>query len=78
MATNHNAAPIAMSVEKAARGLIQGGEVSDGLLNMVEMAFRAYDPCHACATHALGQTPFVVELRSADGGLLRRIESGSI
>ena len=73
MATNHNAAPIAMSVEKAAKGVIKGGEVSDGLLNMVEMAFRAYDPCHACATHALGQTPLVVELRSADGELMQRI-----
>jgi F420-non-reducing hydrogenase large subunit len=76
VATNHNAAPIAMSVEKAAKGLIKGGEVSDGLLNMVEMAFRAYDPCHACATHALGKTPLVVELRSTSGELLDRIERG--
>jgi F420-non-reducing hydrogenase large subunit len=74
VATNHNAAPIAMSVEKAAKGLIRGGEVSDGLLNMVEMAFRAYDPCHACATHALGKAPLVVNLRSAEGDLLRRIQ----
>jgi len=74
VATNHNAAPIAMSVEKAARELIKGGQVSDGLLNMVEMAFRAYDPCHACATHALGETPLIVELRSANGDLLERIK----
>jgi F420-non-reducing hydrogenase large subunit len=73
VATNHNAAPIAMSVEKAAKGLIAGGEVSEGLLNMVEMAFRPYDPCHACATHALGKAPLSVELRSMDGSLLRRI-----
>jgi F420-non-reducing hydrogenase large subunit len=76
VATNHNAAPIAMSVEKAAKGLIKGGEVSDALLNMVEMAFRAYDPCHACATHAIGETPLILEIRSADGDLLRRIERG--
>jgi F420-non-reducing hydrogenase large subunit len=73
VATNHNAAPIAMSVEKAAKGLIHGGEVSDGLLNMVEMAFRPYDPCHACATHALGKAPLIVDLRSADGSLVKRI-----
>jgi F420-non-reducing hydrogenase large subunit len=73
VATNHNAAPIAMSVEKAAKGLIQGGKVSDGLLNMVEMAFRAYDPCHACATHAIGETPMVIEVRSRTGTLLERI-----
>ena len=74
VATNHNAAPIAMSVEKAAKGLIKGGNVSDGLLNMVEMAFRAYDPCHACATHALGKTPMIVEVRSSEGELLDRIK----
>ena len=74
VATNHNAAPIAMSVEKAAKGVIKGGQVSDGLLNMVEMAFRAYDPCLACATHALGQTPLIVNLRSADGELLNQIK----
>jgi F420-non-reducing hydrogenase large subunit len=73
VATNHNAAPIAMSVEKAAKGVIKGGKVSDGLLNMVEMAFRAYDPCHACATHALGQTPLIVEVRAADGEIVERI-----
>jgi F420-non-reducing hydrogenase large subunit len=76
VATNHNAAPIAMSVEKAAKGLIHGGEVSDGLLNMIEMAFRAYDPCHACATHALGETPMLLEIRSADGELVNQIVRG--
>ena len=63
VATNHNAAPIAMSVEKAAKGLIKEGKVSDGLLNMVEMAFRAYDPCMACATHNLpGETPLKIDI----------------
>jgi F420-non-reducing hydrogenase large subunit len=58
VATQNNAARIAMSVEKAAKGLIHRGEINDGLLNMVEMAFRAYDPCHACGTHALpGRIP---------------------
>jgi F420-non-reducing hydrogenase large subunit len=73
VATNHNAAPIAMSVEKAAKGLIKKGNVSDGLLNMVEMAFRAYDPCFACATHAVGQMPLEVTVFAADGTVLKRI-----
>jgi F420-non-reducing hydrogenase large subunit len=74
VATNHNAAPIAMSVEKAAKGMIRGGEVSEGLLNTVEMAFRAYDPCHACATHSLpGQTPLVITIRDADGTPVREV-----
>jgi F420-non-reducing hydrogenase large subunit len=73
VATNHNAAPIAMSVEKAAKGLIKKGKVSDGLLNMVEMAFRAYDPCFACATHAMGQAPLEVMVIASDGTVLDRI-----
>jgi F420-non-reducing hydrogenase large subunit len=51
VATQHNGAPISMSVEKAARFFARGSEVSDKTLNLVEMAFRAYDPCLACATH---------------------------
>jgi F420-non-reducing hydrogenase large subunit len=54
VATVNNASAICMSVDKAAKNLIRNGEVSDGLLNMVEMAFRAYDPCFACATHLIG------------------------
>jgi F420-non-reducing hydrogenase large subunit len=49
--------------------MIKGGNVSEGLLNMVEMAFRAYDPCHACATHAVGQTPLEIRIHGADGKL---------
>ena len=70
VATNHNAAPIAMSVEKAAKGMIKGGEVSEGLLNLVEMAFRAYDPCHACATHALGKMPLEARIYDSEQRLV--------
>lgn len=74
VATQNNAARIAMSVDKAARGLIKGGKVDDGILNMVEMAFRAYDPCHACATHALpGQMPLIVSIYDRQHNLLQEI-----
>ncbi|MHA2621442.1 MAG: Ni/Fe hydrogenase subunit alpha [bacterium JZ-2024 1] len=74
VATQNNAARIAMSVEKAARGLIRKGEISDGLLNKIEMAFRAYDPCHACATHSLpGHMPLIVSIRDREGNVLREI-----
>jgi F420-non-reducing hydrogenase large subunit len=77
VATVNNAAAICMSVEKAARGLIKGGEVSDGLLNMVEMAFRAYDPCFACATHSLpGQMPMSVRIRDSKGDVIRVLTRG--
>ena len=72
VATQGNAARMAMSVEKAAKGLIHGGEVSEGLLNKVEMAFRAYDPCLGCATHAIGQTPMIVTIRDAASGSVLR------
>jgi len=63
VATQNNAARIAMSVDKAAKGLIKKGQVSEGLLNMVEMAFRAYDPCFGCATHSLpGHLPLCVSI----------------
>ena len=74
VATNFNSAPIAMSVEKAAKGMIKGGEVNDGLLNMVEMAFRAYDPCLSCATHSLpGQMPLVAKIHDSSGTVIREI-----
>jgi len=73
VATNHNAAPMAMSVEKAAKGMIKNGNVSDGLLNMVEMAFRPYDPCHACATHAVGHAPLEARIYDNEGRLLQTI-----
>jgi len=71
VATVNNSAAMCMSIERAARGLIKGGVVDDGLLNQVEMAFRAYDPCLACATHSLpGKTPLEVVIRSRDGTVL--------
>ncbi len=72
--TTNNNAPICMSVKKAAQGLIKNGEVNEALLNMVEMAFRAYDPCFGCATHSLpGQMPLVVTIRNAQGEVIDRL-----
>ncbi|MFA6317724.1 MAG: Ni/Fe hydrogenase subunit alpha [Elusimicrobiota bacterium] len=74
VATLNNSARIAMSVEKAAKGLIKGGVVNDGLLNKVEMAFRAYDPCFGCATHTLpGQMPLTVAIRERGGKVIEEI-----
>ncbi len=78
VATQNNSARIAMSVDKAAKGLISGGEISDGILNMVEMAFRAYDPCHACASHSLpGSMPLLLRVRGPDGGVVERLRRDS-
>lgn len=74
VATQNNSARMAMSVEAAAKALIHGGDVSEGLLNKVEMAFRAYDPCHACATHSLpGQMPLVIQVHDAVGAVVQEL-----
>jgi F420-non-reducing hydrogenase large subunit len=72
--TNNNAA-INMSVSKAAAGLIhKGTKITEGLLNTIEMSYRAYDPCMACATHTLpGQMPLEVNIRAANGDLIERL-----
>ncbi len=73
--TTNNYAPIAMSIRKAAQGLIKKGTaVTDEVLNRIEMAFRAYDPCMACATHALpGQMPLEVIIRDANHTIIDRV-----
>jgi F420-non-reducing hydrogenase large subunit len=73
--TTNNHAAINMSIKKAAQGLIKKGtEVTDGILNMIEMAFRAYDPCFSCATHSLpGEMPMTLEIRDCRGELLQRV-----
>ena len=77
VATQNNSAAINMSVEKAAKALIRGGKVPDGILNMIEMAFRAYDPCHACATHSLpGGMPLEVNIYNSKGSLIKKLKRG--
>ena len=74
VATVHNSAPIQLSVRRTAASLIHEGKVDDGLLNGIEMAFRAYDPCFACATHALpGGIALTVEVRDASGAHVRTL-----
>jgi F420-non-reducing hydrogenase large subunit len=68
--TTNNNAPITMSIKKAAEGLIKkGSAITDGVLNRIEMAFRAYDPCFGCATHSLpGEMPMEIVVHDAASG----------
>jgi F420-non-reducing hydrogenase large subunit len=70
--TTNNHAPISLAIRQAAFGLIRRGtEITDGVLNRIEMAFRAFDPCFGCATHSLpGKMPLEVEVREPDGTLV--------
>lgn len=72
--TTHNHAALNMSVRRAAEGLISSGEPDEAVLNTIEMSYRAYDPCLACATHALGgELDLEVNVFGPDGRLLRRL-----
>jgi F420-non-reducing hydrogenase large subunit len=70
--TTNNYAPMTMSIKQAASSLIKKGTVvTEPMLNMVEMAFRAYDPCFGCATHSLpGQMPLEVKICDANGEIV--------
>ena len=64
VSTTHNNTPMNTAVREVARQYFDGREITEGLLNHIEVAIRAYDPCLSCATHALGQMPLEVELRT--------------
>ena len=64
-----------MSIRNAAKGVIKNGKVDDGTLNLVEMAFRAYDPCFACATHSLpGGMPMEVNIYDSNKNLFKTLK----
>jgi F420-non-reducing hydrogenase large subunit len=74
VATGNNNAAICLSVKRAAEKLIKNWKVDDGILNMIEMAFRAYDPCFACATHTLpGHMPLEIRIYDSEKNLYKRI-----
>ena len=75
VATTSNAGAITMSIRDAAKGVIKKGRIDDGILNKVEMAFRAYDPCFGCATHTLpGGMPLEVNVYDSNKKLYRSIK----
>ncbi len=72
VATTNNNEPMNQAVKKIAEDYISGKEITEGLLNRIEVGIRAYDPCLSCATHAMGQMPLSVELFDHNGCLLDR------
>jgi len=70
VSTTHNNQAMNEAVRAVGREYFDGREVTEGLLNHIEVAIRAYDPCLSCATHALGQMPLQVALEAADGTAL--------
>jgi NAD-reducing hydrogenase large subunit len=74
VATGNNNWAMSHSVELVAKEFVDGKNLTEGMLNRVEAAIRAYDPCLSCSTHAVGQMPLIVEVRGADGELINRVQ----
>ncbi|NMG48476.1 Ni/Fe hydrogenase subunit alpha [Azoarcus communis] len=70
VSTTHNNQAMNTAVREVARHYLSGHTLTEGLLNHIEVAIRAFDPCLSCATHALGQMPLLVELLDARGAVL--------
>lgn len=71
VSTTSNNEPMNQAVTRVAKDYFTGKqEITEGMMNRVEVAIRAYDPCLSCATHALGQMPLVVSLVSQHGEVL--------
>ena len=77
VSTTHNNQAMNEAVRAVARDYLDGRELTEGLLNHIEVAIRAYDPCLSCATHALGQMPLAVTLRNARGEVLDHVHRSS-
>jgi len=76
VATGHNNWAMSNSVEMVAKTYVDGKKLTEGMLNRVEAAIRAYDPCLSCSTHAIGAMPIAVELVEPDGTVVDRISRG--
>jgi NAD-reducing hydrogenase large subunit len=76
VSTTHNNEPMNRAVSKVAQDHLSGVEITEGLLNRIEVAIRAYDPCLSCATHALGQMALEVSVVDAEGRVLHQKSRG--
>lgn len=77
VATGHNNWAMSEAVDNVAKTYITGPEIREGLLNRVEAAVRAHDPCLSCSTHAVGQMPMVVEVTNPDGEVVQVLRRGA-
>ncbi len=73
VSTTHNNQAMNEAIRTVARQYLSGNQITEGLLNHVEVAIRAFDPCLSCATHALGKMPLIAELVDAEGRLVHSL-----
>jgi NAD-reducing hydrogenase large subunit len=74
VATGNNNWAMSTAVDMVAKAFVDPNNLTEGMLNRVEAAIRAYDPCLSCSTHAIGQMPLIVEVRGPNGDLIRRVQ----
>jgi NAD-reducing hydrogenase large subunit len=74
VATGNNNWAMSTSVDMVAKEFVDGNNLTEGMLNRVEAAIRAYDPCLSCSTHAIGQMPIIVEVRDSEGNLAKTLK----
>lgn len=76
VSTGHNNWAMSEAVDSVAKTYINGNVIREGLLNRVEAAVRAHDPCLSCSTHAVGQMPIAIELTDQDHNVLQTLSRG--
>jgi NAD-reducing hydrogenase large subunit len=76
VATGHNNWAMSSAVDSVAKTYITGSQITEGMLNRVEAAVRAHDPCLSCSTHAVGKMPMIVEMIDAEGKLIQTVSRG--
>ena len=76
VATGHNNWAMSEAVDSVAKTYITGPDIREGLLNRVEAAVRAHDPCLSCSTHAIGQMPMIVEIEDPEGNVINTLSRG--
>jgi len=74
VATGNNNWAMCEAVDRVAKRYVKGPNITEGMLNRVEAAVRAHDPCLSCSTHAVGEMPMIVEVRDLEGNLLNVIK----
>lgn len=76
VATTHNKGAINVAIRKSARHFIKSGKIDEGILNMIEIVYRAYDLCFACATHAINNTlPLQINIYTREGQLIKKMKN---
>ena len=74
VSTGHNNWAMSEAVDSVAKTYVKGPEVQEGMLNRVEAAIRAYDPCLSCSTHAVGQMPITIDVLDAKGKITQTLQ----